>query len=137
LSMHREMPAAVKMLMVSPATRSAMRPSMKRPVSSIKADTPPPPGGGGATTKMVLDSESESILDSEESRLKAKGVQEEAKSVPLLASRGHICDEFPSAEKGKWATVGILKPVEQLGGKLSQPGVNKAAGESVQTVLIV
>ena len=36
----REMPAAVKMLMVSVATRSAMRPSTKRPVSSIKAETP-------------------------------------------------------------------------------------------------
>ena len=41
LSMQREMPAAVKMLMVSVATRSAMRPSTKRPVSSIKAETPP------------------------------------------------------------------------------------------------
>ena len=42
LSMQREMPAAVKMLMVSVATRSAMRSSTKRPVSSIKAETPPP-----------------------------------------------------------------------------------------------
>ena len=41
LSMQREMPAAVKMLMVSAATRSAMRPSTKRLVSSMKADTPP------------------------------------------------------------------------------------------------
>ena len=41
LSMHREMPAVVKMLMVSAATRSAMRSSTKRLVSSMKADTPP------------------------------------------------------------------------------------------------
>ncbi len=41
LLMQREMPAAVKMLMVSVATRSAMRPSTKRPVSSIKAETSP------------------------------------------------------------------------------------------------
>ena len=37
----RVMSAAVKMLMVSAATRSAMRPSTKRLVSSMKADTPP------------------------------------------------------------------------------------------------
>ena len=41
LSMQREMPAAVKMLMVSVATRWAMRPWTKRPVSTIKAETLP------------------------------------------------------------------------------------------------
>ena len=41
LSIQREkIPAAVKMPMVSLATRSAMRPSMKRLVSSMKAEIP-------------------------------------------------------------------------------------------------
>ena len=86
---------------------------------------------------MVLDPEGESILDNKESRLEANGVQEGAKGVPLLLPRGHMSDEFPLAEERRGATVGVLKPVEQLGGKLSQPGVNKAAGESVKTVLVV
>ena len=66
-----------KVLMVSVGTRSAMRPSTKRPVSSIKAEPPPP--GSGATVGMVLDPEGESILNSDKSRLKANGVQDRAK----------------------------------------------------------
>ena len=37
----REMPATMKMLMVSLATRSAMHPSTKRPLSSIMVEIPP------------------------------------------------------------------------------------------------
>ena len=40
------------------------------------------PSGGGATTGMVLDSDGESILNSEKSRLKANGVQEGPKGIP-------------------------------------------------------
>jgi hypothetical protein len=120
LSMQREMPAAVKMLMVSVATRSAMRPSTKRPVLSIKAETPPPPGGG-ATTGMVLDLDGESILNSEKSRLKANGVQEGPKGIiPLLKPSGHMGNEPLLAEERRGSAVGILE--------LSQPGADETPG---------
>jgi hypothetical protein len=135
LSMQREMPAAVKMLMVSVAMRSAIRPSTKRPVSSIKADPPPP--GGAATTGMVLDSDGESILNNEKSRLKANGVQEETKGIPLLAPSGHVGNELPLAEERREATIGILEPMKQLEGEHSQTGAHEASRESVETVLVV
>ena len=51
-------------------------------------DSPPP--CGGATTNMVLDLKGESILNSEKSRLKANGVQERPKGIPLLAPSDHV-----------------------------------------------
>ena len=43
------------------------------------------PPGGGATTGMVLDSDGESIFNSEKRRLKANGVQEGPKGISLPA----------------------------------------------------
>ena len=91
MSMQREMPAAVKMLMVSAATRSAMR--------------------GGTTTGMVLDSKGERILNGEKSRLKANGVQEGPKGISLLAPSGHVGNELPLAEERRGAAISILKPI--------------------------
>ena len=62
---------------------------------------------------MVLNPEGKSILNSDKSRLKANGVQERAKGVLLIATSGLIATS-------RWATVGILKLIEQLGGKLRQ-----------------
>ena len=79
---------------------------------------------------MVLDSEGESILISEKSRLKADGVQEGPNS-------GHVGNELPLAEEERGATISILEPMEQLRGELSQPGADEAPGKIVETVLIV
>jgi hypothetical protein len=49
---------------------------------------------------MVLDSDGESRLGSEEGGLEADCIQEGAKGVALLAPRGHVGDEFPLAEEG-------------------------------------
>ena len=52
----------------------------------------PPPPGGGATTGMVLDSDGESNLNNEKSRLKANGVQEESKYSPA-------CTQWPCGQR--------------------------------------
>jgi hypothetical protein len=77
---------------------------------------------------MVLDSEGESILKSEKSRLKADGVQEGPKGIPLLATSGHVGNELPLAEERRGATISIPESMEQLRarGKLSQPGADEA-----------
>ncbi len=96
------------------------------------------PPGGGATTGMVLDSDGESILNSEKRRLKANGVQEGPKGIPLLAPSGHVGNELPLAEERRGAALGILEPMELLRGEHSQTGVDEASsGESVETILIV
>ena len=71
---------------------------------------------------MVLDSDGESILNNEKSRLKANGVQEETKGIPLLAPSGHVGNELP---------------MKQLEGEHSQTGAHEASRESVETVLVV
>jgi hypothetical protein len=86
---------------------------------------------------MVLDSDGESILNSEKSRLKANGVQEGPKGIPLLAPSGHVGNELPLAEERRGAAIGILEPNEQLRGEHSQTGADEASGESVETILIV
>ena len=95
------------------------------------------PTGGGTTTGMVLDSKGERILNGEKSRLKADGVQEGPKGISLLAPSGHVGNELPLAEERRGAAISILKPMEQLGGELSQTGADEAPGESVETILIV
>ena len=86
---------------------------------------------------MVLDPDGESILNSEKGRLKADGVQEGPKGISLLATSGHVGNELPLAEERRGATISILKPMEQLGGELSQTAADEAPGESVETILIV
>ena len=87
---------------------------------------------------MVLDSDSESILNSGKSRLKANGVQEGHKDIPLLAPSGHVGNELPLEEERRGAAVGILEPMEQLRGEHSQTGADEASEESVdETILIV
>ena len=88
---------------------------------------------------MVLDSDDESILNSEKSRLKANGVQEGTKEgIPLLAPSGHHVDnELPLAEERRGAAIGIQEPMEQLRGEHSQTGADEASGESVETILVV
>ena len=86
---------------------------------------------------MVLDPDGESILNSEKSSLKANGVQEGPKGIPLLATSGHVGNELPLAEERRGAAVGILEPMEQLRGEHSQTGADEASGESVETILIV
>jgi hypothetical protein len=86
---------------------------------------------------MVLDSKGERILNGEKSRLKADGVQEGPKGISLLATSGHVGNELPLAEERRGAAISILKPMEQLGGELSQTGADEAPGESVETILIV
>ena len=86
---------------------------------------------------MVLDLEGESILNSEKSRLKADAIQEGPKGISLLAPSGHVGNEFPLAEERRGAAISILKPMEQLGGELSQPGADEAPEKSVETILIV
>ena len=97
------------------------------------------PTGGGTTTGMVFDSEGERILNSEKRRLKVDGVQEGPKGISLLAPSGHMgnANELPLAEERRGAAISILKPMEQLGGELSQPGADEAPGKSVETILIV
>ena len=73
---------------------------------------------------MVLDSDGESILNSEKSRLKANGVQEGPKGIPPV---DHVGNELPLAEERRGAAVGILEPMEQLRGE----------HKSVETILIV
>ena len=130
LLMQREMPAVVEMLMVSAATRLAMRSSTKRPVSSIKVDTPPP--SGGTTTSKVWDSEGERNLNSEKSRLKAGGVQEEPKGIPLLATSGHVGKELPLAEERRGVAISILESMEQrrteCGARLRSAAARRASG---------
>ena len=41
------------------------------------------------------------------------------------------------AEEGRGATVGVLEPVEKLGGELSKTRANEAPRECVETVLVV
>ena len=86
---------------------------------------------------MVLDSEGESILNSENSRLKANGVQEGTKGFPLLAPSGHVGNELPLAEERRGAAVGVLEPMKQLGGEHNQTGVDEASRDSVETILII
>ena len=57
---------------------------------------------------MVLDSDGESILKSEKSRLKANGVQEGPKRIPLLAPSGHVSNELSLEEERRGAAVGLL-----------------------------
>ena len=60
------------------------------------------PIGVGSITGMVLNLEGKSILNSERSRLKADGVQEGPKGIPLLAtSDHHVSNELPLAEEEK------------------------------------
>jgi hypothetical protein len=80
------------------------------------------PTGGGTTTGMVLDWKGERILNGEKSKLKADGVQEGPKGISLLATSGHVGNELPLAEERRGAAISILKPMEQLGGQLSQTG---------------
>jgi hypothetical protein len=82
--------------------------------------------GGRTTTGMVLDSKGERILNGEKSRLKADGVQEGPKGISLLATSGHMSNELPLAEERRGAAISILKPMEQLGGELSQTGADEA-----------
>ena len=76
---------------------------------------------------MVLDSKGERILNGEKSRLKADGVgvQEEPKGISLLAPTGHVGNELPLVEEKRGAAISILKPMEQLGGELSQTGADE------------
>ena len=83
---------------------------------------------------MVLDSDGESILNSEKSRLKANGEQEGTKGISLLAPSGN---ELPLEEERRRAAEGIQEPMEQLRGEHSQTGADEASGESVETILIV
>ena len=46
-------------------------------------------------------------------------------------------NELPLAEERRGAAVGILEPMEQLGGEHSQTGADEASEESVETILIV
>jgi hypothetical protein len=48
-----------------------------------------------------------------------------------------VGDKLPLAEERGWAAVGVQEPVEQLGGKLGQPGANEAPREGVETVLVI
>ncbi len=68
-----------------------------------------------------MDTKGERILNGEKSRLKADGVQEGRKGISLLATSGHVGNELPLAEERRGAAISILKPMEQLGGVLSQP----------------
>jgi hypothetical protein len=77
------------------------------------------------TTGMVLESEGESILNSEKSRLKANSVQEGTKGIPLLALSTHVGNKLPLAEERRGAAVGILEPMELLRGEYSQTGVDE------------
>ena len=60
---------------------------------------------------MVLDSDGESSLNSEKSRLKANSVQEGTKGIPLFAPSGHVGNELPLAEERRGAAVCILEPM--------------------------
>jgi hypothetical protein len=90
--------------------------------------------GSGAPTGMVLDPDGESILNSEKGRLKADGVQEGFEGVSLFAPSSHVA---PWQKRGGGATVGVLEPVEKLGGELSKTRANEAPWECVETVLVV
>ena len=86
---------------------------------------------------MVVDSDGESILNSKKSRLKANGVQEGTKGIPLSAPSGHVGNELPLAEEKRGAAEATQEPMEQLRGEQSQTGADEASGESVETILIV
>ena len=90
----REIPAAVKMLMVS--SKKINNASIDELSSIINKGGDSP--GGRAPTGMVLDPDGESILNSEKGGLKANGVQEGSEGVSLFAPSSHVGDKFPLAE---------------------------------------
>ncbi len=70
--------------------------------------------GGRAAASMVADQSGKGIASREEGGLKADGIQQGAKSAPLLATSGHVGDKFALTEERRRPPVGILEPMEQF-----------------------
>jgi hypothetical protein len=66
---------------------------------------------------MVADPSGKGIASrEEEGGLKADGgIKQGAKSVPLLATSGHVGDQFALTEERRRPPVGVLEPVKQFG----------------------
>ncbi len=83
---------------------------------------------------MVADPSGKGIASREEGGLKADGIKQGAKSVPLLATSGHVGDQFALTELRRRPPVGVLEPVKQFGRVLCK---DEAARDGVEPVLVV
>ena len=86
---------------------------------------------------MVADPSRKGIASREEGGLKADGIKQGAKSVPLLATSGHVGDQFALTEERRRPPVGVLEPVKQFGRVLCKAGADEAARDGVEPVLVV
>jgi hypothetical protein len=57
---------------------------------------------------MVADPSGKGITSREEGGLKADGIKQGAKSVPLLATSGHLGDQIALTEERRRPPVGVL-----------------------------
>ena len=80
---------------------------------------------------MVTDPSGKGIASREEGGLKADGIKQGAKSVPLLATSGHVGDQFALTEERRRPPVGVLEPVKQFGRVLCKAGADEAARDGV------
>jgi hypothetical protein len=80
---------------------------------------------------MVADPSGKGIASHGEGGLKADGLKQGAKSVPLLATSGHVTEER------RRPPVGVLEPVKQFGRVLCKAGADEAARDGVEPVLVV
>ena len=86
---------------------------------------------------MVADPSGKGIASREEGGLKANGIKQGAKSVPLLATSGHVGDQFALTEERRRPPVGVLEPVKQFGRVLCKAGADEAARDGVEPILVV
>ena len=93
--------------------------------------------GGRAATSVVADPNGKCIPGREEGGLKANGIQQGAKRVPLLAASGHVGDQFALTEQRRRTPVGILEPVEQFRRILGEAGADEATRDGVEAVLVI
>ncbi len=86
---------------------------------------------------MVADPSKKGIASREEGGLKADGIKQGAKSVPLIATSGHVGDQFALTEERRRPPVGVLEPVKQFGRVLCKAGADEAARDGVKPILVV